>query len=149
MSGVVFQVRERSKGNVGTSMMLWATAMAVVFFLFEAQLANRGDTAWAGIVATALFGVYLGWRRRAAAVFIAPIISWLFAWPLLWIAAMIHEGFFKGLFWGLFLITSGWLVIGFVEFAWLGAVAFLVRSFRGPGGGGNPKVVIFGPDGND
>jgi hypothetical protein len=142
MPGVVFQVRERSKGNVGTSMMLWATAMAVVLFLFEAQLANRGDTAWAGILATALFGFYLGWRRRAAAVFIAPIISWLFA-------AMIHEGFFKGLFWGLFLITIGWLVIGFVEFAWLGAVTFLVRSFRGPGAGGEPKVIIFGPDANN
>ena len=88
MTGVVFQVRERSRGNVTFSMMLWATAMAAVLFLFESRLADRADTAWAGVGVTALFGVYLGWRRRAAAVFIAPFVSWLFAWfPLL---SLIH-----------------------------------------------------------
>jgi len=80
VTGVVFQVRERSRGNVTFSMMLWATAMAAVLFLFESRLADRADTAWAGVGVTALFGVYLGWRRRAAAVFIAPFVSWLFAW---------------------------------------------------------------------
>jgi hypothetical protein len=146
MTGVVFQVRERSRGNVTASMMLWATVMAVVFFLYEARLGNRGDTVWTGIGATALFGIYLGWRRRAAAVFVAPFVSWLFAWLPLWIAAMIHEGALRGLFWGLFLVTVGWIVIGLAEFAWLGAVAFLVRSFRGPSGHRDANVIIFGPD---
>jgi len=101
---------------------------------------------WTGVGATALFGIYLGWRRRAAAVFVAPFVSWLFAWLPLWVAAIIHEGALRGLFWGFFLITVGWIAIGFVEFAWLGAVAFLVRSFRGPMGRGDANVVIFGPD---
>ena len=127
-------------------MMLWATARAAVRFLFESRRANPTDTVWAGIGATALFGVYLGWRRRAAAVFIAPFVSWLFAWFPLWVAAMIHEGALKGLFWGLFLVTVGWVLIGFAEFAWLGAVTFLVRSLRGPTGRGDAKVGIFGPD---
>jgi len=41
-------------------------------------------------------------------------------------------------------ITFGWIAIGFVEFAWLGMVALLVRAVRGstsPDG-----VVILGPD---
>jgi hypothetical protein len=137
VTGVVFQVRERSRGNVTFSMMLWATAMAAVLFLVESRLANRADTVWAGIG---------GWRRRAAAVFVAPFVSWLFAWFPLWVAAMIHDGALRGLFWGLFLVTVGWILIGFVEFAWLGAVAFFVRSLRGPSGRGDAKVVIFGPD---
>jgi len=127
-------------------MMLWATAMAAVLFLVESRLANRTDTVWAGIGVTALFGIYLGWRRRGGAVFIAPFVSWLFAWFPLWVAAMIHDGALSGLFWGLFLVTVGWILIGFVEFAWLGAVTFLVRSLRGSGGRGGPNVVIFGPD---
>ena len=146
MTGVVFQVRERSRGNVTASMMLWASVMAVVLFLYEARIGNHADALWTGVGVTGLFGIYLGWRRRAAAVFVAPFVSWLFAWLPLWVAAMIHEGVLRGLFWGLFLITVGWIVIGFVEFAWLGAVAFLVRSFRGPTGRGDAKVVIFGPD---
>jgi uncharacterized membrane protein len=66
MSGVVFQVRERARGNVTTPMMLWATVMAAVLFLYEAKLGSRTGTVWTGIVATALFGVYLGWRRRGS-----------------------------------------------------------------------------------
>jgi hypothetical protein len=145
MSGVVFQVRERAKGSVTTSMVLWATVMAAVLFLLESRLAPQSTTAWVGVGATALFGIYLGWRRRADAVFVAPFVSWLFAWFPLWIAAMIHEGVLRGLLWGLFLITIGWIAIGFGEFVWLGAVAFLVRTFRGPSGR-EPDVVIFGPD---
>jgi hypothetical protein len=127
-------------------MVLWATVMAGVLFLLESRLAPQATTAWVGVGVTALFGIYLGWRRRAAAVFVAPFVSWLFAWFPLWIAAMIHEGVLRGLLWGLFLITIGWIAIGFGEFVWLGAVAFLVRMFRGPSGRAEPDVVIFGPD---
>jgi hypothetical protein len=144
---MVFQVRERARGNVTAPMMIWATLMAVVIFIVEANLSRQSDAIWAGIIATALFGIYLGWRRRGAAVFIAPFVSWIFAWIPLWIAAMIHHGFIKGLFVGLFLVTIGWIGIGFLEFFGLGIVTFLVRIFRGPSNTRGPDVVVFGPDG--
>lgn len=142
---MVFQVRERAKGNVTTPMVLWALAMAAVLFLLEANATPHSATVWVGVLATALFGVYLGWQRRSGAVFVAPFVSWLFAWFPLWVAAMIHEGVLRGLFYGLFLITIGWIAIGFGEFVWLGAVTFLIRLLRGPSKHG-PDVVIFGPD---
>jgi hypothetical protein len=143
---VVLQVRERARGNVTSAMMLWASVMAVVLFLLQAHVSSRSGVLWVGIGATALFGIYLGWRRRTAAVFIAPLVSWLFAWLPLWVASMIHDGVFRGFFWGLFAITIGWIGIGLTEFFWLGAVAFLVRLFRGPPDRSEPDVVIFGPD---
>ena len=144
---MVFQVRERARGNVTAPMMLWATVMAVVIFIIEANRNKQPDAVWAGVIATALFGIYLGWRRRGAAVFIAPLVSWLFAWIPLWIAAIIHHGFIKGLFVGLFLVTIGWIGIGFLEFFGLGIVTFVVRLFRGPSNSSGPDVIIFGPDG--
>jgi hypothetical protein len=144
---MVFQVRERARGNVTAPMMLWATVMAVVIFLSEARWGSRTSVVWTGVIATVLLGVYLGWRRRGAAVFIAPMVSWLFAWIPLWVAAMIHDGFFKGIFAGLFLITIGWIGIGFLEFFGLGLVTFLVRMVRGPSPTDGPNVIIFGPDG--
>lgn len=126
-------------------MVLWAMVMAVVLFLLESHLGSRANALWAGVAATALFGAYLGWRRRAAAVFIAPLVSWVFAWPFVWLGSMIHDGFFHGFFGGLFTITFGWLAIGFCELVWLAAVAFLVRLLRGPPDRGEPDVVIFGP----
>jgi hypothetical protein len=144
---MVFQVRERARGNVTAPMMLWASVMAVVIFIVEANRNTQPDAVWAGVIATALFGIYLGWRRRGAAVFIAPLVSWLFAWIPLWIAAMIHHGFVKGLFVGLFLITIGWIGIGFLEFFGLGIVTFVVRIFRGPSNTRGPDVIVFGPDG--
>jgi len=125
-------------------MMLWATVMAVVLFLYEARIGNHADALWTASGDRPV-RIYLGWRRRAAAVFVAPFVSWLFAWLPLWVAAMIHEGVLRA-FSGPLPYHVGWIVIGFVEFAWLGAVAFLVRSFRGPTGRGDAKVVIFGPD---
>ena len=145
VSGVVFQVRERARGNVTTPMVLWAGSMAIVLFVLESHLAPRAATAWCGVVVTALLGIYLGVRRRAAAVFVAPMVSWLFAWLPLWVAAMIHDGFFAGLFRGLFLITFGWIAIGFAEFVWLALVAFIVRLLRGPRRRGEADVIVFGP----
>ena len=123
---MVFQVRERARGNVTAPMMLWATVMAVVIFIIEANRNKQPDAVWAGVIATALFGIYLGW---------------------LWIAAMIHHGFIKGLFVGLFLVTIGWIGIGFLEFFGLGIVTFVVRIFRGPSNTRGPDVIVFGPDG--
>jgi len=146
VSSVVFKVRERSRGNVTTPMVLWAIVMTAVIFLLEARYGSATSVTWTGVAVTVLFGIYLGWRRRAAAVFVAPLVSWLFAWPFLWVAALIHDGFIKGLFVGLFLVTVGWIGIGLTELVLLGLVTFVVRALRGSGRGRGPEVVIVGPD---
>jgi hypothetical protein len=143
----VVQVRQRARDHVSAVMVLWAVVMTVILATWEISPANDGRSVVSGLIATALFGLYLGWRRRAAAVFVAPVISWSFAWLPLWISAMVRHGFLKGLFVGLFLITVVWVVIGTVEFVSLGAVTMLVRRVRGPGPqSGNDGVIIFGPN---
>ena len=129
-------------------MVLWAIVMTAVIFLLEARYGSAISVTWTGVGATVLLGIYLGWRRRSAAVFVAPLISWLFAWPFLWVAALIHDGFIKGLFVGLFLVTIGWIGIGLTELVLLGVVTFVVRALRGSGRGGGPDVVIMGPHEN-
>lgn len=143
----VVQVRQRARGNVSAAMVAWSIVMTVVLAVWEVSPSADGRAALWGVVATALFGVYLGWRRRGAAVFVAPLVSWSFAWLPLWISAMVRHGFIKGLFVGLFLVTIGWVVIGTLEFLSLGAVTLLVRSVRGNGPRvGEGDVIIFGPD---
>ncbi len=143
----VVQVRQRAKGNVSAAMIIWSIAMAVVLVLWEVSPRDDGRAVVAGLGVTALLGLYLGWRRRGAAVFVAPMVSWTFAWVPLWIASMVRHGFVKGLFVGFFLVTVGWIVIGTMEFLSLGAVTLLVRSARGGGPGMHDDgVVIFGPD---
>lgn len=144
MSNVVIKVRQRARGNVTAAMVLWSLAMAVALYLYESHATSTSTAVWTGVAATGVFGVYLGWRRRVAAVLVAPMVSWFFAWPLLWIAAMVRHGFVKGLFVGLFLVTVGWVVIGLAEFLGLGAVALAVRWVRGSGPS-ERDVVIFGP----
>ena len=126
-------------------MVLWAIVMTAVIFLLETRYGSATSVTWTGVGATVLLGIYLGWRRRSAAVFVAPLISWLFAWPFLWVAALIHDGFIKGLFVGLFLVTIGWIGIGLTEFVLLGLVTFVVRALRGSGPRGESDVVIIGP----
>lgn len=146
MDGVILEVRKRSRGNVTAPMVLWSLAMAIVIFLLEARVGSATDAVWVGVAVSVMLGTYLGWRRRSAAVLVAPMVSWLFAWPLLWIAAMIHHGFFSGFFEGLFLITIGWLAIGAVELGVLAFVAFSVRALRGASRS-QPDVVVFSPRG--
>lgn len=142
----VVQVRQRARGNVSAAMIAWSVVMAVVLVIWETRPAADGRAVLSGILATALFGLYLGWRRRGAAVFVAPLVSWSFAWAPLWIAAMIRHGFVKGLFVGFFLVTVGWIVIGTLEFLSLGAVTLVVRTARGNAAGGHDdEVIIFGP----
>ena len=129
-------------------MTLWAVVMAVVLFMLEARLGSRATFWLIGIGSTALFGAYLGLRRRTAAVFVAPFISWLVAWFPLVIAAMVHDGFFKGLVVGIFLATIGWIGIGTLEFGSLLVVATLFRMFRRSSVGSQPDVMIFGPEGD-
>ena len=136
-------MRRRGRGQVSGAMTLWALAMAVVIFCLEARVGAADAVGVCGLAVTILFGALLGWRRRVAAVLIAPFVSWLWAWLPLWIAAMIHDGFFGGLAIGFFLITVGWIGIGAIEVAVLGIVAVIVRSLRGTG---ESDVVVFGPD---
>ena len=124
-------------------MTLWALVMAVVFFCLEARIGHANTVAAIGFFASMLFGAVLGWRRRVAAVFVAPFVSWLWAWFPLWVAAMIHDGFFGGLAIGFFLVTVGWFGIGLIEAAVVGVVALLVRALRG---GDDDDVIVFGPE---
>ena len=141
MSGVVIQFRDRARGNVSVPMVLWALAMMVVLFIDV--VAPSSVVTWIGFGISAILGAYLGWQRRVGTVFVAPMVSWLFAWFPLEIACMIHFGILKGFFVGLLVVSFGWIAIGFVEFAWLGMVALLVRALRGSS---DPDaVVILGP----
>lgn len=145
MASVIIQVRERSRGNVSTPMVLWAIAMAVVLVYEIVSPASRATIA--GFVLTALLGAYLGWRGRVGSVFAAPFVSWLFAWFPMEIASMVHFGVLKGFFLGLVLITVGWIGIGFIEFAWMGMIALAVRSLHPHTK--DDGVVIIDPHGHD
>lgn len=125
-------------------MTAWAILMAVVISCLEARVGRADTVGGLGLVISIGFGALLGWRRRVAAVFVAPFVSWLWAWFPLWIAAMIHDGFFGGLAIGFFLVTVGWIGIGLLEVAVVGIVALVVRALRGRG---DDDVVIFGPHG--
>ena len=127
------------------AMTVWAILMAVVIFCLEARIGGADTMGGIAVAATILFGAFLGWRRRVAAVLVAPFVSWLWAWFPLWIAAMIHDGFFGGIAIGFFLITIGWFGIGLTEVAVLGIVALAVRAVRG---GGDGDVIVFGPQDN-
>jgi hypothetical protein len=139
---VVFTFRERARGNVSTPVVLWAIAMTVVLFM---EIVNPSAfVTVSGFALTALLGGFLGWRRRMGTVVVAPFVSWMFAWFPMEIASMIHFGILKGFLLGLLIITFGWIAIGFVELAWLGMVAMLVRSIHGHSP--EDRVVIIDPD---
>ena len=146
MNTVIYNFQERSKGKVTKPMTLWAICMAIVIFCYEAQYGNQHHVVDTGFVLTVLLGLYLGWQRRSGSVFIAPLVSWIFAWVPLWIAAMIHDGFIVGLFKGLFLVTFGWIAIGGAEFFVLLVTSTVVRIFRSKRINSDPEVYIFGPD---
>ncbi len=129
-------------------MVLWAVAMAVILFFFRATAKTSGDALLAGIVVTFVFGAYLGWRRRVAAVFVAPLISWMFAWIPLIVASMIRDGIVGGFFVGIFWASVGWLFIAFLEFLGLFVSAMAIRALRPSGGPSGPDVTLFGPGGN-
>ncbi len=147
MGAVFIQVKNRARGNVTAPMIIWSVVMAVVIFICEASHGAHHDALWIGFGATALFGIYLGLRRRVAASFIAPLVSWTVAWFPLWIAAMIRDGFFKGIIVGLFWVTIGWVLIGGLEFATLFIVGSVFRIVRGSSGRQDGNVIVYGPGG--
>ena len=142
----VVTIRQRAKANVSAAMFVWSAVMMAVLVAWELSPGHEATVYLWGIVATGLFGAYLGWQRRVGAVFFAPLVSWSLAIVPLWIAAMVRHGFIKGFFVGLFLVSVGWLAIGTAEFLELGAVTLLVRAVRGRGPS-DGEVVIIGPGG--
>jgi hypothetical protein len=148
MEAVFVQVKSRARGNVTATMIVWAIVMAVVIFMVEASHGAHHGALWVGFAATALFGIYLGIRRRVAAAFIAPLVSWSFAWIPLWIAAMIRDGFFKGIIVGLFWVTIGWVMIGGIEFVTIFFVGSFIRLFRGSPRPPERDVIVYGPGGD-
>jgi hypothetical protein len=148
MDSVFVQVKSRARGNVTATMIVWSIVMAVVIFMVEASHGAHHDALWVGSGATALFGFYLGLRRRLAAAFVAPLVSWSFAWIPLWIAAMIRDGFFKGLVVGLFWVTVGWVMIGGIEFITIFVVGSFIRIFRGSARPREGDVIVYGPGGD-
>lgn len=100
--------------------------MAAAIFGVRANM-SRHFFELVGVVATFLLGGYLGWRRKLGSIFFAPVVSWMFAWFPLIVAEIIRDGFFKGAVVGVLMSTIGWLVIGFVEFASIMAIALPFR----------------------
>jgi hypothetical protein len=148
MEAVFVQVKGRARGNVTATMIIWSIVMAVVIFMVEASHGAHHDALWVGFGATALFGIYLGLRRRVAAAFVAPMVSWTIAWIPLWIAAMVRDGFFKGLIVGLFWVTIGWVMIGGIEFVTLFIIGGFIRMFRGSSKPRDGHVIVYGPSGD-
>ena len=146
MNAVIYNFQERSKGKVTKPITLWAICMAIVIFCYEARYGNQHHIVDSGVILTVLLGLYLGWQRRSGSVFIAPLVSWVFAWVPLWIATMIHDGFIVGLFKGLFLATFGWIFIGGAELTVLLATSTVIRIFRSKRSNSEPEVMIFGPE---
>lgn len=126
---VVVRIRQQTRANASIPMALWSVVMAVV--LVMEIVGSSARVTMVGVLATAALGIWLGWRRRGGAVFVAPLVSWMVAWLPMMIAAMVHDGVVKGIVAGLALVTVGWIGIGFVEFVWLGLVTALVRALRG------------------
>ena len=125
-SPIVVRVRETSRGSAGVAIVVWSIVMAAAIFGVRANMA-RHLFELIGVVDTFMLGAYLGWRRRLAAVFFAPLVSWMFAWFPLIVAEIIREGFFRGVVWGVLMSTVGWIGIGFVEFVAISAIALPFR----------------------
>ncbi len=140
---VIVDFRRRARGHVNAVMVVWAVLMTVIEVSWELHADRTASSVLEGAFLGALLGVYLGWRRRAGAVFYAPALNWTFAWLPLWIAAMVRHGIISGLVVGLVLVTIGWVVLSALEIAWIGVIALGVRLGRG--GAGEPPVTVLPP----
>jgi hypothetical protein len=122
---------------------LWAIATSVDLFLVVV-MPDHHRWVTVGFALTALLGFYLGWKRRMATIFVAPLVSWFFSWFPLIIAFMIHFGVLRGFVFGIVWITAGWILIGGAQVLWLLMTAGVIRVFRGSGRA-EPDVVIIDP----
>jgi hypothetical protein len=142
MSTFIYRVGTKTRSNASLPMTLWALAMSVI--LTMGVVGEKNLSLWLGAGVTSALGVWLGSRGKFGPVFFAPLVSWLFAWPLMWIAAMVHYGIAAGFFVGLFLVTIGFLGLGFVEFAWLFLITALVAKIFTRSA--HDEIIILAPD---
>jgi hypothetical protein len=126
---------------------VWAIVMTFVICLRIVPTTNHHLLDVAALVLCAAYGALLGWQHRMGTVFVAPIISWLFAWVPLWVVEIVERGFVKGFFAGLFWVTIGWLLIGSFEFVAVGVVATFFRLIHGRSKGDVDVVIIDPPTG--
>jgi len=148
VSAVFIQVKNRARGNVTAPMIIWAILMAVVIFMVEASHGAHHDALWVGFGATALFGVYLGLRRRVAACFVAPSsVGWSPGYPCglpRWCETDSSKDWPSAF--------SGDDRLGHhrrLEFATLFIVGSFIRLLRGSSGSRDPGVTVYGPGGDE
>ena len=125
-SSVVIRVSETTRGAAGKATVAWSVTIAAAIFAERANLGRQFFELLA-VVATFLLGAYLGWNRRMGVVFLAPLISWMFAWFPLIVGEMVRDGVLKGFCFGVLFATIGWIVIGGAQFVALFAVALPFR----------------------
>jgi hypothetical protein len=129
-STFVIRVRETTRGAAGFATSLWAIVITVCLFAIRVDR-SHSTYVLVAVIATVLLGAYLGWHRRMGVIFMAPVVSWLFAWIPLLFAEVIHDGLLKGALYWLVLVTVGWLIIGTVEFIALMCIAWPFRLVSG------------------
>jgi hypothetical protein len=142
MSTFIYRVGTKTRSNASLPMTLWALAMAVILTI--GVVGDKNLSLWLGAGSTSALGLWLGTKGKFGPVFFAPLVSWFFAWPLMWIGAMVHYGIVAGFFVGLFLITIGFLGLGFVEFAFLFLVTVIVAKLFSQKS--HDEIIILDPD---
>lgn len=110
---VVVHLSQRTRAHVSKPLILWAAVVAICLSVgVGATTSGPIDVA---LLATLLFGVYLGARGRRAVIVVAPLVSWVVALGPLLVASLVHYGPLSGLLHGLVLVSVGWIVVAGVE----------------------------------
>jgi len=131
---VIIDMQRKARGNVTIGMVVWSLLMAAYLFMIIImghKLGTQNVFGLIGIGVCVLFGFFLGWQRRSAALFAAPMVSWFFGWFPVLIASMIYWGVIKGFLLGMLIDTFGWFVVAFMQILLLGVGAVVARIFRG------------------
>jgi hypothetical protein len=140
---MIIDMQRKARGNVTIGMVVWSLLMAADLFMIILLGRKVGTQNLFGLIGfgiCVLFGFFLGWQRRSAALFAAPMVSWFFGWFPVLVASMIHWGVIKGFLLGMLFDTFGWVLIAFSEIVLLGAGALVARLFRG--GSKDVDVII-------
>lgn len=144
---MIIDMQRKARGNVTIGMVVWSLLMAADFFMIIVlghKLGTQNVFGLIGIALCILFGFFLGWQRRSAALFAAPMVSWFFGWFPILVASMIYWGVIKGFLLGMLIDTFGWFVVGSVQILLLGIGAIVGRIIHG--GAPTVEVTIKGPN---
>ena len=145
---MIIDMQRKARGNVTIGMVVWSLLMAADLFMIIImghKLGTQNVFGLIGIGICVLFGFFLGWQRRSAALFAAPMVSWFFGWFPVLIASMIYWGVITGFLLGMLIDTFGWFLVAFMQILLLGAGAIVARLFRG--GQKADSVIIIDPKG--